>query len=158
MSSRARPAASPGMARATTAAPTAKRAMMVFFMTVPFRRHSRRKPVTSERRRCANRYFAMETAVRLSTVSRGLQGVTGRLSEGSVEGDAHEIAERAQRLRAPEALGRSDGLNRLFDYLAARAAEGARPKEFEVAAAVFGRTSAFHGAQDASVRGAVPRP
>ena len=54
-------------------------------------------------------------------------------------------------------LGRSDGLNRLFDYLAERAAEGARPKEFEVAAAVFGRTSAFDGSQDASVRVAVHR-
>ena len=63
----------------------------------------------------------------------------------------------AQRLRARQALGRSDGLNRLFDYLAERAAEGARPKEFEVAAAVFGRTSAFDGSQDASVRVAVHR-
>jgi hypothetical protein len=79
------------------------------------------------------------------------------LSEGVVEGDAHEIAELAQRLRARQALGRSDGLNRLFDYLAERAAEGARPKEFEVAAAVFGRTSAFDGSQDASVRVAVHR-
>ncbi|HLZ75582.1 helix-turn-helix domain-containing protein [Phenylobacterium sp.] len=63
----------------------------------------------------------------------------------------------AQRLRARQALGRSEGLNRLFDYLAERAAEGARPKEFEVAAAVFGRTSAFDGSQDASVRVAVHR-
>src|SRR6185437_11560934 len=63
----------------------------------------------------------------------------------------------AQRLRARQALGRSDGLNRLFDYLAERGAEGARPKEFEVAAAVFGRTSAFDGSQDASVRVAVHR-
>lgn len=68
-----------------------------------------------------------------------------------------EIAELAARLRTRHALGRSDGLNRLFDYLVDRAAAGARPKEFEVAAAVFGRSSAFDGAQDASVRVAVHR-
>jgi hypothetical protein len=68
-----------------------------------------------------------------------------------------EIATLAQRLRARQALGRSDGLNRLFDYLAECAVAGARPKEFEVAAAVFGRSSAFDGSQDASVRVAVHR-
>ncbi|MGH6967402.1 MAG: hypothetical protein ACREE0_23195 [Phenylobacterium sp.] len=68
-----------------------------------------------------------------------------------------DITELAQRLRARQALGRSDGLNRLFDYLVETSAGGARPKEFEVAAAVFGRSSAFDGAQDASVRVAVHR-
>jgi hypothetical protein len=68
-----------------------------------------------------------------------------------------EIAELAARLRARQALGRSDGLNRLFDYLAQCASAGTRPKEFEVAAAVFGRDSAFDGSQDASVRVAVHR-
>ena len=68
-----------------------------------------------------------------------------------------DIAELAARLRARQALGRSDGLNRLFDYLAECAVAGSRPKEFEVAAAVFGRSSAFDGAQDASVRVAVHR-
>jgi hypothetical protein len=68
-----------------------------------------------------------------------------------------DIAELAQGLRARQALGRSDGLNRLFDYLVQTSAGGARPKEFEVAAAVFGRSSAFDGAQDASVRVAVHR-
>jgi len=68
-----------------------------------------------------------------------------------------DITELAQRLRARQALGRSDGLNRLFDYLVETSAKGARPKEFEVAAAVFGRSSAFDGAQDASVRVAVHR-
>jgi hypothetical protein len=68
-----------------------------------------------------------------------------------------EIAELAAGLRARHALGRSDGLNRLFDYLAECAVAGARPKEFEVAAAVFGRSSAFDGSQDASVRVAVHR-
>ncbi len=68
-----------------------------------------------------------------------------------------DIAELAARLRARQALGRSDGLNRLFDYLVETSIAGARPKEFEVAAAVFGRSSAFDGAQDASVRVAVHR-
>ena len=72
-------------------------------------------------------------------------------------GEPNEIAELAARLRARHALGRSDGLNRLFDYLAECAVAGARPKEFEVAAAVFGRSSAFDGSQDASVRVAVHR-
>jgi hypothetical protein len=73
------------------------------------------------------------------------------------EGAGDEIAELAARLRARQALGRSDGLNRLFDYLAACAQAGARPKEFEVAAAVFRRDSGFDGSQDASVRVAVHR-
>lgn len=79
------------------------------------------------------------------------------MSAASNEGAGDEIAELAARLRARQALGRSDGLNRLFDYLAACAQAGARPKEFEVAAAVFGRGSGFDGSQDASVRVAVHR-
>jgi hypothetical protein len=67
------------------------------------------------------------------------------------------IARLAAGLRARQALGRSDGLNRLFDYLVESAASGTRPKEFEVAAAVFGRDSSFDGSQDASVRVAVHR-
>ena len=73
------------------------------------------------------------------------------------EGAGEEIAELAARLRARQALGRSPGLNRLFDYLADCARAGMRPKEFEVAAAVFGRDSGFDGGQDASVRVAVHR-
>ena len=76
---------------------------------------------------------------------------------GEGSGNAEEVAELAAGLRARHALGRSDSLNRLFDYLAACAAGGARPKEFEVAAAVFGRDSGFDGAQDATVRVAVHR-
>jgi hypothetical protein len=79
------------------------------------------------------------------------------LSEGAKERAGEEIAELAARLRARHALGRSDGQNRLFDFLAECAVAGARPKEFEVAAAVFGRSSAFDGSQDASVRVAVHR-
>ena len=76
---------------------------------------------------------------------------------GEVKTEGGDIAELARSLRARHALGRSDTLNRLFDYLAETAAAGVRPKEFEVAAAVFGRDAAFDGAQDASVRVAVHR-
>lgn len=79
------------------------------------------------------------------------------MPDAATEQAGEEIAELAARLRARHALGRSDGLNRLFDYLAECAVAGVRPKEFEVAAAVFGRSSAFDGAQDASVRVAVHR-
>jgi hypothetical protein len=79
------------------------------------------------------------------------------LSVENEERATDEIADLAARLRARHALGRSDGLNRLFDYLAACASAGNKPKEFEVAAAVFGRDSAFDGSQDASVRVAVHR-
>jgi hypothetical protein len=68
-----------------------------------------------------------------------------------------QIASLAAQLRGAGALGRSDVLNRLFDYLVEVSAAGAKPKEFEVAAAVFGRDSGFDGAQDASVRVAVHR-
>ncbi|HEV7383456.1 MAG TPA: hypothetical protein VGN89_01160, partial [Phenylobacterium sp.] len=79
------------------------------------------------------------------------------MSATGAEGAGDEIAELAARLRARQALGRSEGLNRLFDYLVDSARAGVRPKEFEVAAAVFGRGSSFDGAQDASVRVAVHR-
>lgn len=68
-----------------------------------------------------------------------------------------DIEELAASLRARQALGRSAGLNRLFDFLVSVALSETRPKEFEVAAAVFGRSSDFDGAQDASVRVAVHR-
>jgi len=73
-----------------------------------------------------------------------------RLDQGDVGALAAELRRRA-------ALGRSEGLNRLFDYLVEVSERGLRPKEFEVAAAVFGRDAGFDGAQDASVRVAVHR-
>ncbi|WP_372784024.1 hypothetical protein [Phenylobacterium sp.] len=79
------------------------------------------------------------------------------MSQAGGEGAGDDIAELAARLRARQALGRSDGLNRLFDYLVRSALGGTRPKELEVAAAVFGRGSSFDGSQDASVRVAVHR-
>jgi hypothetical protein len=68
-----------------------------------------------------------------------------------------QISELAESLRARSALGRSEVLNRLFDYLVQASAAGQKPKEIEVAAAVFGRDSGFDGAQDASVRVAAHR-
>lgn len=70
---------------------------------------------------------------------------------------ADDISLLAARLRSAEALGRSDVLIRLFDYLETVSVAGTRPKEFEVAAAVFGRDAGFDGAQDASVRVAAHR-
>ena len=79
------------------------------------------------------------------------------MADSVEEGAGGGITELAAGLRARHALGRSPGLNRLFDYLAECAQAGMRPKEFEVAAAVFGRDSGFDGGQDASVRVAVHR-
>jgi hypothetical protein len=70
---------------------------------------------------------------------------------------ADDIQTLAARLRANHALGRSDVLNRMFDYLAETSTAGRRPKEVEVAAAVFGRDTDFDGALDASVRVAAHR-
>ena len=98
-------------------------------------------------------YFAKCGHVRLNTVSGALPDVTGRESPVATD----DIEELAASLRARQALGRSAGLNRLFDYLVSVALSETRPKEFEVAAAVFGRSSDFDGAQDASVRVAIHR-
>jgi hypothetical protein len=70
---------------------------------------------------------------------------------------AEEISSLADQLRRQDVFGRSEVMRRLFDYLADASAAGLKPKEFEVAAAVFGRDARFDGAQDASVRVAVHR-
>jgi hypothetical protein len=67
------------------------------------------------------------------------------------------IEEQAAVVRASGALGRSAGLNRLFDYLVDASGSEVRPKEVEIALAVFSRDSGFDGAQDASVRVAMHR-
>lgn len=67
------------------------------------------------------------------------------------------IEAQAAVLRARGALGRSAVLHRLFDYLVTASATGARPKEVEIALAVFARDTAFDGGQDASVRVAMHR-
>ena len=63
-----------------------------------------------------------------------------------------DLDDLAVRLRAAEALGRSDTIIRLFNFLLKRSKEGAAPKEIEVAEAVFGRRVSFDIAQDSTVR------
>lgn len=70
--------------------------------------------------------------------------------------EASQLTEVAARVRE-RALGRSDSLPRLFDYLLAASESGRRPKEFEVAQEVYGRSDAFDGGQDATVRVAIHR-
>ena len=55
-------------------------------------------------------------------------------------------------VRASDALGRSELLRRLFDFLEVRSEHGASPKEVEVAMEVFERPSSFDGARDTIVR------
>ncbi len=70
-----------------------------------------------------------------------------------VEGDQdRRIVALAERLRASGSLGRSDLMNRLFDFLLEQSLAGRSPKEFEVAQEVFGKDTEFDMAQDASVR------
>lgn len=64
----------------------------------------------------------------------------------------HRIAAEAERIRERRALGRSDLLRSLFDYLVDRSINDAPPKEVEIAIAVFGKSASFDISQDASVR------
>ena len=60
------------------------------------------------------------------------------MSEAARNGTGEAIAELAERLRARQGLGRSEGLNRLFDYLAARAAEDPNMSRGEIVLVVAG--------------------
>ncbi len=66
--------------------------------------------------------------------------------------DADILRQEAARLRASGALGRSEALTRLFDYLVERSTVDAAPKEVEVAMDVFGRGADFEPGRDAAVR------
>jgi hypothetical protein len=66
--------------------------------------------------------------------------------------DAEGLRAEADALRASGALGRSGVLTGLFDYLVEASVRGERPKEVEIAQAVFGKAGAFDGGQDATVR------
>lgn len=66
--------------------------------------------------------------------------------------EADILREEAARLRASGALGRSEALTRLFDYLVERSAAEPAPKEVEVAMDVFGRGADFEPGRDAAVR------
>jgi hypothetical protein len=65
---------------------------------------------------------------------------------------AERLSALAARLKASGSLGRSDLMNRLFDFLLTQSLAGRSPKEFEVAQEVFGKDTEFDMAQDASVR------
>lgn len=58
----------------------------------------------------------------------------------------------ADRIRASQHLGRSELMQRLFDFLVACSLEGRAPKEIEIAIAVFEKDAEFEVARDAMVR------
>ena len=62
------------------------------------------------------------------------------------------VASEIAAIQASGALGRSDLIGRLFDYLARRAFDERAPKEAEIGAEVFGRDPSFDATQDAIVR------
>ncbi len=63
---------------------------------------------------------------------------------------AEALSEQIGRVRASDALGRSQGLTRLFEYLADPAQMAQTPREADVAQDVFGRALDLSG--DASIR------
>jgi hypothetical protein len=66
--------------------------------------------------------------------------------------DSESLQALADRLRATGALGRSQLIQKLFDFLIECSATGRAPKETEVAIEVFGKDAGFDVAQDAMVR------
>jgi hypothetical protein len=66
--------------------------------------------------------------------------------------DPESLQALAARIHANEALGRSQLIQKLFDFLIDCSATGRAPKEAEVAIEVFGKDMDFDVAQDAMVR------
>ena len=66
--------------------------------------------------------------------------------------EAESLQALADRIRATGALGRSQLIQKLFDFLIECSATGRAPKETEVAIEVFGKDVGFDVAQDAMVR------
>jgi hypothetical protein len=66
--------------------------------------------------------------------------------------DPASLQALADRIRATGALGRSQLIQKLFDFLIECSATGRAPKETEVAIEVFGKDVGFDVAQDAMVR------
>src|SRR5580698_3160596 len=66
--------------------------------------------------------------------------------------DPESLQVLADRFRATGALGRSQLIQKLFDFLIDCSATGRAPKETEVAIEVFGKDAGFDVAQDAMVR------
>ena len=58
----------------------------------------------------------------------------------------------AERIRASDLFGRSDQLQKLFDYLVECSRSGRVPKESVIAVEVFGRGTDFDVSSDAAVR------
>ncbi len=65
---------------------------------------------------------------------------------------SEHLQTRAQRIREAGVLGRSELMQRLFDYLVDCSIADKAPKEVEIAIEVFGRNGGFEAAQDAMVR------
>lgn len=66
--------------------------------------------------------------------------------------DPESLQALADRIRTTDALGRSQLIQKLFDFLIECSATGRAPKETEVAIEVFGKDAGFDVAQDAMVR------
>ncbi len=66
--------------------------------------------------------------------------------------DPESLQALATRIRSTDALGRSQLIHKLFDFLIDCSATGRAPKETEVAIEVFGKDMNFDVAQDAMVR------
>src|ERR1700722_12362150 len=66
--------------------------------------------------------------------------------------DPESLQALADRIRATGTLGRSQLIQKLFDFLIECSATGRAPKETEVAIEVFGKDVGFDVAQDAMVR------
>jgi hypothetical protein len=74
------------------------------------------------------------------------------LDVATISPPAEAFREEVERLRASGALGRSDRLQRLFDFLVRCREQGRVPKEVEVAIDAFGRSPGFDAGSDALVR------
>lgn len=66
--------------------------------------------------------------------------------------DPEQLRAHANRIRASNVLGRSELMQRLFDFFVECSLAGRVPKEIEVAIDVFGKGTGFEVAQDAMVR------
>lgn len=66
--------------------------------------------------------------------------------------DPEQLRAHADRIRASNVLGRSELMQRLFDFFVECSLAGRVPKEIEVAIDVFGKKVGFEVAQDAMVR------
>src|SRR4051812_11622355 len=63
-----------------------------------------------------------------------------------------QLRAHADRIRAAQVLGRSELMQRLFDFLVTCSLDGKAPKEIELAIDVFGKDAHFEVTRDAMVR------